>query len=342
MPASYSLIIYLSRHVLEVTSVKNTCLSVEILFATGIVESGKIDKTQRLLISTIYHAAQRITNSRKNITLSMFLRQLKPLSKLVSAKFSCEFAGACNMLSLQTPPSLAAMSSASASRPYRSSKRNKPCDRCRETKTRCQVVTGSTCVKCQRSGQDCSFTGKSRPKAHTSIQYSDGVRTPTPATEYEHRPTSRAPWSQSPLMPVAVGRVSQRPPTNDTTLSVQPTPPSLPAETDLQFNTQFSQSLEGMRGHTAQLFGSSSESDPWLLRHCRFDDFGTRTFQSTQYRNAGGLPLAHKIPIHLLIEPDELHETAKDETRAYDKQISSRDELEHIVPLECGQRLVAL
>jgi len=44
----------------------------------------------------------------------------------------------------------------------------------------------------------------------------------------------------------------------------------------------------------------------------------------------------------LLIEPDELHETAKDETRAYDKQISSREELEHIVPLECGQRLVAL
>jgi hypothetical protein len=143
-------------------------------------------------------------------------------------------------------------------------------------------------------------------------------------------------------MPVAIGRASQRLQANDSTSSVQPTPPSLPPETDLQFNTQFSQSLEGMRGFTAQLFGSSSESDPWLLRHCRFDDFGTRTFQNTQYRNAGGLPLTHKIPIHLLIEPDELHETAKDETRAYDKQISSREELEHIVPLECGQRLVAL
>lgn len=271
----------------------------------------------------------------------MFLRRLKPPKKLVSAKFSCEFAGG-NMLSLCTPSSLAVMSPASTSRPYRSSKRNKPCDRCRETKTRCQVVTGSSCAKCQRSGLDCSFTGKPRLHAHTSVQYSDGVRTPTPATDYEHRATSGAPWSQSPLMPVAVGRASQRPPTNDTALSVQPTPPTLPHETDLQFNTQFSQSLEGMRGATAQLFGSSSESDPWLLRHCRFDDFGTRTFQSTQYRNAGGLPLAHKIPIHLLIEPDELHETAKDETRAYDKQISSRDELEHIVPLECGQRLVAL
>ena len=243
---------------------------------------------------------------------------------------------------LYTPPSLAVMSPAPTSRPYRSSKRNKPCDRCRETKIRCQVVTGSSCVKCQRSGLDCSFTGKSRLKPHASVQYSDGLRTPTPASEYEHRATSSTPWSQSPLMPVAVGHPSQRPPANASTLSAQPTPPAIPPETDHQFNTQFSQSLEGMQGFTAQLFGSSSESDPWLLRHCRFDDFGTRTFQNTQYRNAGGLPLAHKIPIHLLIEPDELHESAKDETRAYDKQISSRDELEHIVPLECGQRLVAL
>lgn len=231
---------------------------------------------------------------------------------------------------------------ASASRPYRSSKRNKPCDRCRETKTRCQVVVGTQCVKCQRSGLECSFSGsgKSQLKQHAAVQ--DGLRTPTPASEYGHGATSSAPWSQSPLMPAAAGRVSQQPQVNRSTLSIQPTPPALPHETELQFNTQFSQSLEGMRGHTAQLFGSSSESDPWLLRHCRFDDFGTRTFQSTQYRNAGGLPLAHKIPIHLLIEPNELHESAKDETRAYDKQIASREELEHIVPPECGQRLVAL
>jgi hypothetical protein len=245
---------------------------------------------------------------------------------------------------LLTPHSLAVMSSASASRPYRSAKRNKPCDRCRETKTRCQVVVGSQCAKCQRSGLECSFSGsgKSRLKQHAPVQYSDDLETPTPASDYGQGGTVSAPWSQSPLMSVAVGRVSQHSLANNATLSAQATTPTLPLETDLQFNTQFSQSLEGMRGHTAQLFGSSSESDPWLLRHCRFDDFGTRTFQNTQYRNAGGLPLAHKIPIHLLIEPHELHETAKDETRAYDKQIASREELEHIVPPECGQRLVAL
>lgn len=234
--------------------------------------------------------------------------------------------------------SLVAMSPASTSRPYRSSKRNKPCDRCRETKTRCQVVVGSQCVKCQRSGLDCSFTGSGKSRLEPRA-----LRTPTPGSEYKQGAPSNSAWSQSPLTSaVAASRVSQRPQVNDSSLSLQPTPPTLPPEADLQFNTQFSQSLEGMRGFTAQLFGSSSESDPWLLRHCRFDDFGTRTFQNTQYRNAGGLPLAHKIPIHLLIEPDELHETAADETRAYDKQIGSREELEHIVPLECGQRLIAL
>jgi hypothetical protein len=229
------------------------------------------------------------------------------------------------------------MSSASTSRPYRSSKRNRPCDRCRETKTRCQVVVGSQCVKCRRSGLDCSFSNSGRSRLKQ-----DGIRTPTPASDYGHGATPSMPWSQSALTSAAAGSVSQQLQVNNSTLSAQATPPTLPEDTAIQFSTQFSQSLEGMRGHTAQLFGSSSESDPWLLRHCKFDDFGTRTFQHIQYRNAGGLPLAHKIPIHLLVEPTELLETAKDETRAYDKQIASRAELNHIVPPECGQRLVAL
>jgi hypothetical protein len=97
-----------------------------------------------------------------------------------------------------------------------------------------------------------------------------------------------------------------------------------------------------MQHYSAQLFGSSSESDPWLLRHCKFDDFGIRSFQNTRFRNAGGLPLAQKIPIHLILEPNELHETAKEETRAFDRQIASREDLNRIVPLDCGQKLVKL
>lgn len=264
---------------------------------------------------------------------------------LVSAKFSPRFAGRHHPRHHLTLTRLA-MAPASTSRPYRSSKRNKPCDRCRETKTRCQVVVGPQCVKCQRSGLDCSFSGSgsghARSKPHAALQQSDGYRTPTPSSEYGQRPTSGTPWSQSPLVVGAAGRASLQPQVDLSSLAVQHDPPTIPPETDIQFSTQFAQSLEGMQGFSTQLFGSSSESDPWLLRHCRFDDFGTRSFQNTQYRTAGGLPLANKIPIHLLIEPNELHETAKDETRAYDKQIASREELNHLVPAECGQRLVAM
>lgn len=223
------------------------------------------------------------------------------------------------------------------SRPYRSSKRNKPCDRCRETKIRCQIIAGSQCAKCQRDGLHCSFSTSSKPHPG-HVQHSEGSRTPTSAVGYSHESSPGVLWSRSPMASAAAGPSLQH---HSLPVSAQPTP-SKEQETDIQFNTQFSQSLEGMQGYSAQLFGSSSESDPWLLRHCRFDDFGTRSFQNTRYRNAGGLPLAQKIPIHLILEPNELHETAKEETRAFDRQIASREDLNRVVPLDCGQKLVAL
>lgn len=210
-----------------------------------------------------------------------------------------------------------------ASRPYRSSKRNKPCDRCRETKTRCRVVADSRCVKCLREGIPCSFSDGGRSKNSSQPLY---LSTPTPgASDHGESWT----WSQSPAMSTTVGPV---PPNNEQPLS----------STDIEFNTQFSQSLENLRGYSAQLFGSSSECDPWLLRHCKFDDFGSRWFQNTYFRNAGGVPLVHKIPIHFMVESTELSKSAERETQVIEQEIASRDELNDLVPPECGQRLVAL
>jgi len=229
------------------------------------------------------------------------------------------------------------MPPAATPRPYRSSKRNKPCDRCRETKTRCQIIAGSQCAKCQREGLHCSFSTPAKLRLG-HVQHSEGSRTPTPGVGYSHESSPGVLWSRSPITSATAGPSLQN---GDLALSAQPTP-SKAEETDIQFNTQFSQSLEGMQGYSAQLFGSSSESDPWLLRHCKFDDFGIRHLQNIRIRNAGGLPLAQKIPIHLIIEPNEVHETAKDETRSFDRHISSREDLNRIVPLDCGQKLVTL
>jgi len=233
------------------------------------------------------------------------------------------------------------MPPAATPRPYRSSKRNKPCDRCRETKIRCQTIAGSQCAKCQREGLHCSFSTPGRSRLG-HVQRSEGSRTPTPAVGYSHESSPGVLWSRSPIASVTAGPTAgpslQH---GDLSLSARPNP-SGEQEIDIQFNTQFSQSIEGMQGYSAQLFGSSSESDPWLLRHCKFDDFGVRSFQDTRFRNAGGLPLAQKIPIHLIIESNEIHETAKEETRAFDRHIACREDLNRVVPLDCGQKLVIL
>ena len=59
------------------------------------------------------------------------------------------------------------------------------------------------------------------------------------------------------------------------------------------------------------------------------------------FRNAGGVPLEEKIPVHFLVTAEQLYDTSKEATR-FPKRASIRDELELLVPTECGQRLVAL
>lgn len=232
------------------------------------------------------------------------------------------------------------MPPANATRSYRSSKRKQPCERCRETKTRCQKIVGPSCTKCQREGIECSFVARLR-SALRSIDPSDDLQTPTPAAAASGLEASRAiPWSHSPMNSAPTSHVA--PDSDHATSVLQATPLIEQSESDIRINTQFSQTLEGMQGFSAQFFGGSSESDPWLLRHCKFDDLGTHSFLISQFRNAGGVPFAHKIPIHFMIDPNELHESAKEETRVLHKQISSREELNRLVPPECGRRLVAL
>lgn len=106
-------------------------------------------------------------------------------------------------------------------------------------------------------------------------------------------------------------------------------------------STQLSHSLDQIQGHTAQLLGGSAESDPWLLRHCRFDELGLRSFHKVHYRHAGGVPTRDKIPVHFLVSADELSEPFASETRFHDtKELWS--ELDSLVPVVYGARLVRL
>lgn len=105
--------------------------------------------------------------------------------------------------------------------------------------------------------------------------------------------------------------------------------------------TQISQSLENIQGHYYQLFGSSSEADPWLLRHCKFDDYGFQKFFKVYFRNAGGVPTREKIPAHFVVYEKELYDDRAAD--AVEGQVQDpRAELASLVPLHHGQRLLRL
>ncbi|KAM5364173.1 hypothetical protein ACJA88_013127 [Fusarium oxysporum] len=95
---------------------------------------------------------------------------------------------------------------------------------------------------------------------------------------------------------------------------------------------QFSKSLDDINGQTSILLGASSESDPWLLRHCQFDEYGLRSFYGLQFRNIGGVPNRQKIPVHFIVRQDE-----KDMVDA-----SLRVRLNELIPVSWGLRLIRL
>ncbi|KAI7763483.1 hypothetical protein LZL87_010548 [Fusarium oxysporum] len=95
---------------------------------------------------------------------------------------------------------------------------------------------------------------------------------------------------------------------------------------------QFSKSLDDIHGQTSILLGASSESDPWLLRHCQFDEYGLRSFYGLQFRNIGGVPNRQKIPVHFIVRQDEANII----------DASLRAKLNELIPVSWGLRLIRL
>lgn len=104
---------------------------------------------------------------------------------------------------------------------------------------------------------------------------------------------------------------------------------------------QFSQTLDDLYGQTAILLGASSESDPWLLRHCQFDEYGLRGFYDIHFRNIGGVPNMQKVPVHFIVTPDSITEAGVAETRVAETS-SLRDKLNGLIPVSWGIRLIKL
>lgn len=241
-------------------------------------------------------------------------------------------------------------------RPYRSQKRQRPCDRCRERKLKCQTDGEPPCQRCQRNNIECTFVGKPRRRValpreveragsmddeHISLNARrHGLTLRARAHEHSHSSTisssiddTAVAGSEEPLGNSGSGAAF----THHEALGT----PVLAGLHPHRPSTQLSQSLDQIQNHTAQLLGGSSESDPWLLRHCRFDELGLRSFHKVHYRHAGGVPTRDKIPVHFLLSDDELCEGAAAETRVNDER-ELRAELDVLVPSVYGARLVRL
>jgi hypothetical protein len=242
-----------------------------------------------------------------------------------------------------------------SARPYRS-KRHRPCDQCRERKLGCQTDGGLPCVRCRSADLPCTFEHPPPKRLRRESSGYLGDQPTSTATSADPESSFLPPsWedhpddattSHFPPRGVSVNNAVHQPafaPLEDVPTAGHVSPAvSTHLVTVGRSPTQFVQSLDQLQGFSAQLFGASAESDPWLLRHCSFDDAGVKCFYKVHFRNAGGVPTAEKIPVHFMLAADDLASSAKQETSCRFGGDTTREELDRLVPRDYGQRLVSL
>lgn len=227
------------------------------------------------------------------------------------------------------------------SRQYRHRSRPVPCDRCRRQKLRCRYDGPPPCHRCRHNPEGCTFsTTEPSFSQPASLHASPSLQTSPvlpPQTQVQvQQLTTPVSHTTTPIPVVDL------PPASAAAGSEEPWPFSAEQLLSTQYlSTQISQSLDNIQGHHYQLCGASSDQDPWLLRHYRFDEFGFRRFFKVHIRNAGGVPTREKIPAHFVVCEDEVAEAAKEETRTVHES-SLREELMMLVSASHGVRLIRL
>lgn len=224
-------------------------------------------------------------------------------------------------------------------RPYRS-KRHPPCGQCRRKKLRCQGPEHGGCERCRTAGASCSFLAIGRTGAVGQLAHDRSPRERSPAPDQEQDNVTID--TEATSIHQTGPNISDEAMPNDpfgVVLADDDLTPLLCRLPERSMG-QAIQSIDLLNGFSSQVIGASGESDPWLLRHGKFDERGYMLFHEVHFRNAGGVPLEEKIPAHFLVSADGVYESAKETTR-HGKD-DKREELNSLVPLECGQRLVSL
>lgn len=226
-------------------------------------------------------------------------------------------------------------------RTYRLHNRSRPCDQCRARKVRYQTGDGNPpCRRCAQTETACTFAGRSRrtTRQNRARSVSSSLHSPT-VNHASHDTTFHLDNS------FETGDIqAQHTTSHEPTIFAATTPvlshqsqvpyPQAPILGSVATTTQlqFSKSLDDIHGQTSILLGASSESDPWLLRHCQFDEYGLRSSYGLQFRNIGGIPNRQKIPVHFIVKQDEVN--------VIDSSLRTR--LNDLIPVSWGLRLIRL
>lgn len=244
-----------------------------------------------------------------------------------------------------------------STRAYRLQKRRRPCDQCRERKLRCQATDERPpCPRCAQSQVKCTYRGKPSERARTprlsrqrlpSQSRTEGSPPASGIAEHPQRNPYNVDLPGGHDTGLDPGKQLVTPSSNLRNELLDNTPGSNAHVSDLsplhgQTSHQYLQTLDDLQDQTAVLLGPSSESDPWLFRHARFDEYGQRSFHVQQhFRNIGGVPTTEKIPVHFFVAQNSLCD-GKASGATIMKRDHLRIRLSELITPKLGVRLVRL
>ncbi|KAK1624728.1 fungal-specific transcription factor domain-containing protein [Colletotrichum phormii] len=236
------------------------------------------------------------------------------------------------------------------------SKRQRPCDFCRSRKTACRIEQAPPCRLCVSHNRRCTFVEAAVPRKRL-LTSDDGPNTGDGSSS--SHVGSRIPASAT-TMPSPSQIFTQFPDKeldqlnytgdfNFTTIQSEfeamfrsPQAPSTPSAVWMRSTSRQSSSKEEAEyppGANPQLLGLSGDMDPLLLRHYRFDDRGMFGFKELAIHSVQDQP----VPCQFLVSQQSIFSRRRQEAGSnHPEDIVNGQELEDIIPVAVGQRLIKL
>ncbi|KAF6827802.1 transcriptional regulatory protein C25B8.11 [Colletotrichum musicola] len=238
------------------------------------------------------------------------------------------------------------------------SKRQRPCDFCRSRKAACRIDLAPPCRLCVLHGRECTFVEVAAPRKRTlpldNTSTFEEMFTPDPPSHNRqsaaHVPSLSQPNISGEASPgdTAMNFVGDF--NFETTQSEfeamfrSPRPPSTPSAASMRTlapkPTSTAQEASYPPGANPQMMGLSGDMDPLLLQHYRFDENGMFGFKELAIHSvAQDAP----VPCHFLVSQQSLFSRRREEAGLNKlPEAGRREELEQVISVEVGRRLVRL